>query len=171
MRKRWMDWYMCQSIVSEEEFKKTPSKQDLYNWMVSALLLISPRDIVKAFIPSGISVSMRGDEDCLSANVCRLRNKSYEEDSVLIKADDPDPEEFYKNVYADEEDVKSYENCCYKDSGEDEEELVLDESLDSLLKMLTLREEETDERQHNDSDDEEILRRETKLVKLNPPYC
>ena len=49
--------------------------------------------------------------------------------------------------------------------------MVLDESPDSLLKMLTLPEEETDERQHNDSDDEEILGRGTKLVKLNPPYC
>ena len=49
--------------------------------------------------------------------------------------------------------------------------MVLDENLDSLLKMLTLPEEDADEKKHNDGDGEELLSPETKLVKLNPPSC
>ena len=65
MRESWMEWYMKQVMISEEEFKATPKKQDLYNWLIDGLKLISPRDIVKAFITSGISVSMKGDEETL----------------------------------------------------------------------------------------------------------
>ena len=62
MKQNWFDWYMNQSIEIGKEFKITPKKQEIYNWIVNALAFLSPRGIIKAFITSGISISMKGEE-------------------------------------------------------------------------------------------------------------
>lgn len=69
--------------------------------------LISPRDIIKAFLTSGISVSMKGDEDSLSPNVMRLRAQVVE-DKILFQADPEDLRGFYKDEYASQEDFESF---------------------------------------------------------------
>ena len=138
---------MAQSIISGEEFKSTPKKQDVYNWVTNVLNIISPRDVVKAFLTSGISISLTGEEDALSENVQRLKKVSYGVD-VIIKDDPEELKLFMKDAYAEEEDLEKFKQHYNANVGEDEEELTLDDNLDSLLLALTIPEEDA----NNDSD-------------------
>jgi len=134
-----MMWYMNQDVKAGEEFKRTPKKQELYNWLMSALESISSRDVIKSFLTSGISISMNGDEDQLSTNVLRLKKQAKEEEIILSKDDPLDLKEFFSNDYEEEENSKAFISKYYDKFNEDEEELVVDENLDNFIDMLTSR--------------------------------
>ena len=114
-----------QQIISEEEIKSTPKKQDIYDWIHNALNLVSPRDVVKAFLTSGVSVALGGEEDALSSNVMRLRKEVVDE--KLEKAGPEDLESFMADQYTEKEDEKRFVERELKVCSEDEEELILNE--------------------------------------------
>jgi len=157
MKQNWFDWYMNQSIEIGKEFKITPKKQEIYNWIVNALAFLSPRDIIKAFITSGISVSMKGEEDHIAHNVLRLKDPTYQEEIILTKHDSLDLHEYFKDKYLENEDIEPYRSRYYDKIGENKEELVLDDNLENYLDLLTLKEQGNDE--NNEVDTIQVTKR------------
>jgi hypothetical protein len=117
---------MLQAINLDEEFSKTPKKQDIYNWISTSWQIITPKEIVKAFLTSGISISMTGEEDSLSENVLRLK-KNVSQEEVFMKEEDSKKDPFMEDQFIGKEDQKAFCERCYNGQQDEHfQELTID---------------------------------------------
>jgi len=93
MKEQWIDWFKNNPGIS-------PSKQAIYIWFKKAFDSLTPLNIIKAFLLSGISNDVNGIEDLLSPNLLLLRNKSVKPSQIC----EPQEEEmYYQDAYGAEE--------------------------------------------------------------------
>jgi len=70
MKESWIDWF-------SNNPGENPAKQVIYSWFRKGFESITPLNIIKAFLLSGISNNPDGTEDILSPNIMLLRNKQF----------------------------------------------------------------------------------------------
>lgn len=137
MRESWIDWFNSSEVV--------PNKQIIYRWFSTAWKSITPLNIIKAFLTSGLSCDISGKEDILSHNVRLLREKNAKEEEPCVKGD-PELKKFFEDPY------ESPENIFYADDSQLQEELFfslpdLQQKEDSIVKegeVIGLNKEEVE---------------------------
>ena len=116
VKEMWMNWYL--KINIEASPLEHPCRQDIYNWVMKAWDLLSPREIIYAFLTSGISNSLDGTEDSLSKNINIMKEfvdktKLKEESKMQIENEDKPNEMMeieYKESVEDGFDFDYYSN-------------------------------------------------------------
>jgi len=106
LKQEWLEWFIKKD--NPQEKAKYPSKQDIYNWFARSWRTISPPNIVKAFLHSGISNSLDNSEDFL----CRFLSVQFQSESQPKSSQNIDQEEkdFYKDIYEEVVGEKGLEN-------------------------------------------------------------
>ena len=77
-----------------------PKKQTIYNWLMYAWNSLTPKDLIKSFIVSGISISMDGNDDLLLSNVIRLKPEAKATGSLGVEDQHKD-NIFLNDVYSE----------------------------------------------------------------------
>jgi len=75
LKDQWIDWI-------DQHPNINPTKQTIYNWLVQAWKKITPLNIIKAFLMSGISNDLDGSSDILCPNLQKLKKKNNENDTI-----------------------------------------------------------------------------------------
>jgi len=101
MRTEWMEWM-------EKQEGTNPSKTTIYNWFYKSWKAITPLNIVKAFLMSGISNDLNGSEDILSESLTRLRAFNHERETMFSK--EAASKEFFEDVNGNPEQL--FFNVC-----------------------------------------------------------
>ena len=93
MKDEWLDWYIDPSNIS-----KTPSKQFIYDWFAKSWNAITQTNNIKAFLLSGISNDLNGDEDILCLNLVQMKKKQAE-DAEKFKSESEEAEELHERDF------------------------------------------------------------------------
>ena len=94
MKDSWVCWFNRESVA--------PSKQAIYTWFASAWRGITPLNIIKGFLASGISNDINGNEDILSSNLRRLRESEKGHETEPIDAGEA-MAKFFEDPYSHHE--------------------------------------------------------------------
>lgn len=111
MKQDWITWF-------NKSPGSNPNKQIVYSWFKKAYDSITPLNIIKAFLISGISNDPQGNEDILSPNLLSLRARNQERTKTHK---DTGEAPFYENIY------DSPEHQYFQFSKEDEGEYVFND--------------------------------------------
>ena len=107
MKEEWISWF-------SKNPGENPTKTSIYSWFHKAFKSITPVNIIKAFILSGISNDTNGSEDILSSNLQLLRSKNEEITRMEELADEKN---YYWDVYESPE-YQYYDEGSQKHEGE-----------------------------------------------------
>jgi len=108
MRQQWLKWFDNENLN-----EKAPKKQLIYDWFNIAWEAISPVNIVKAFLSSGVSNNLDDSQDLFSKNLLKLKNETLEQclfriHQTKLSDDEQRDEKYFKNPYdAIEEDINT----------------------------------------------------------------
>jgi len=98
MKDKWVFWF-----DKNQENSKAPTKQEIYDSFTESWGSITPLHIIKAFLSSGISNNVNGEEDVLSKNLIKLRSS---QNSYLAAEVQETESQFYNDPYFDFEDYE-----------------------------------------------------------------
>ena len=122
MRDKWMRWYSKLDLTTQS--LASPKRQDIYDWLMKTWEFISPKEVIHAFLKSGISNNLNGEEDILSKNIQimkevtkkelpQIQEKEEIEEEIPIKFDIED--QFFLDHYKNEEIAEDVDNSKIDD--------------------------------------------------------
>ena len=91
MKDEWIKWFDTDPSLN-------PTKQMIYNWFAKAFQSITFKDVIKAFLMSGISNELDGSEDLLSSMLLKFR-KEREQIQQNLTVEEQVTQIFFEDEY------------------------------------------------------------------------
>jgi hypothetical protein len=114
LKNQWLDWYVTIDLTLSK--LEIPTRQMIYDWFMASWNSLSPKEVITAFLESGLTNNLDGSEDILSKNLKILKEiaeKNQPEPMNLegeVKNERMDIEDEGKMVLEDQFEEDFYQN-------------------------------------------------------------